>query len=125
MTSKAIRIRAGDLELDAELNDTETARLVYDALPLRAAAQRWGEEIYFRIPVDAETAPDARDAVEVGELAYWPAGSAFCIFFGPTPASEGSEPRAASEVNPLGRVSGDATVLTRVDNGTEVVIEKR
>jgi hypothetical protein len=123
MSSRAVRISVGDVVLDAELNESETAERVYRSLPIQGAAQRWGEEIYFEIPVDADEAADARDRLEVGELAYWPPGRAFCIFFGPTPASSAEEPRAASPVNPLGRVAGDASVLTRVASGTEVTIE--
>lgn len=119
-----IRIRAGNVTLDAELNDSATARHVYDALPIRAPGQRWGEEIYFEIPVSDEEADDARDVMEIGELAYWPPGRAFCVFWGPTPASSGGEPRAASAVNPIGKVSGDATALASVAGGTEIVLEK-
>lgn len=122
--SREIRIKVGDVELEAELNDSETARILYDALPIRGAANRWGEEIYFEVPIDAPSAEAARDLMEVGELAFWPPGRAFCIFFGPTPASAGDEPRAASVVNPLGRVRGDATVLTAVRSGATVVLEK-
>jgi hypothetical protein len=119
-----LRIRVGAIELRAELNRSPTAERLYDALPIRASAQRWGDEIYFEIPVDVEAAPDARDVLEIGELAYWPPGDAFCIFFGPTPASSSHEPRAASPVNPLGRIVGDATVLTSSVSGAEVVLEK-
>lgn len=124
MSDRKIRIRAGEVELEAELNDSETAGHVYEALPLRASVQRWGEEIYFEIPVNTDPAPDARDEMEVGELGYWPVGRAFCIFFGPTPASSSDEPRAASPVNPLGQVRGDATVLTQVPNGAEIRLER-
>ena len=123
--SRTIRITADAIALTAELNDSETAEAVFDALPFEAAGHRWGEEIYFSIPVSAEESPDARAELEVGELAYWPPGSAFCIFFGPTPASHGDEPRAASAVNPLGRILGDATLLSDVPNGATVRIEAR
>ena len=96
-----IRIRAGDVESEAELNDSATARAIAEALPIDGRVQRWGEEIYFEIPVSVAEAEDARQDMEVGELAYWPPGSAFCIFFGPTPASTGERPRAASNVNPV------------------------
>ena len=56
----------------------------------------------------------------VGELGYWPVGSAFCIFFGPTPVSTGVEPRAYSPVNILGRVLGDATRFRDVRSGVSV-----
>jgi hypothetical protein len=123
--SHVIRIEAGGIELEAELNDSPTARAILEALPLSASGNRWGEEIYFEIPVDVELAPDAAADVSVGDLGYWPPGKAFCIFFGPTPMSTGEEPRAASPVNPIGRIKGDAKILTNVSDGVEVRLEKR
>ena len=76
-----IRILVGDLRLSAELNQTDTAEALLAALPLEAPANRWGAEIYFPVPVEQEGAPDAREEMEVGELAYWPPGRAFCVFF--------------------------------------------
>lgn len=106
----------------AELSDTRTAQAVAAALPIEGRASRWGGEIYFSIPVEAELEPDARDVVEPGELAFWPPGRAFCVFFGPTPASTGKEPRAASPVNILGRIEGDLTSLWDVPDGAVVSI---
>ena len=119
-----VTITAGDVSLPAELNDSPTAQAVWDALPIEGSANVWGDEIYFGIPVQAEQEPDARAVVEVGELGYWPPGSAFCIFFGPTPASTDERPRAASPVNILGRVSGDATSFRNVRGGTPVHITR-
>ena len=116
-----IEITAGSVSVTAELNDSETARRIYAALPLNAKASTWGDEIYFSIPVDCP-AEDARQEVEVGDLGYWLAGSGFCIFFGRTPMSSGDEPVAASPVNVFGRVQGDATVLTAVQGGEAVTI---
>jgi hypothetical protein len=118
--SNRITITAGSVTLDAELNDTPTAYMIWEALPITGRANTWGDEIYFEIPVRAEQSPDARADVEVGELGYWPVGHAFCIFFGPTPVSSGDEPRAASPVNILGRVLGDATALRQVPAGATV-----
>jgi hypothetical protein len=117
-----ITISAGSVRADAELNESATAQQVWDALPIDGRANTWGDEIYFEIPVTAEQAPDARAEVEVGELGYWPVGRAFCIFFGPTPASRGNEPRAYSPVNVLGRISGDATAFRAVPSGAAVHI---
>ena len=69
-----------------------------------------------------ELASDARDHMQVGELAYWPRGSAFWIFWGPTPASEGEEPRAASDVNPFGLIHDDPSCLSAVQDGEMVRI---
>ncbi|MCS7253948.1 MAG: cyclophilin-like fold protein [Armatimonadota bacterium] len=119
---KRIRITAGSISVEAELNDTETARKIWDALPITGVANRWGDEIYFRIPVRCEE-ENPREVVDVGDLGYWRPGSAFCIFFGPTPASRGNEIRPASPVNVFGKVIGDATVLRDVKDGDEVKIE--
>ena len=76
-----IRITAGRVTADAVLNASRTAAAIWDALPLDIPGETWGDEIYFGIPVMAK-AENAREVVELGDLAYWPPGSAFCIFFG-------------------------------------------
>ncbi|NJN81504.1 MAG: hypothetical protein HC802_03965 [Caldilineaceae bacterium] len=119
---RKITIQVGDLLFEAELNDSEAAEQIAGALPIKGSANVWGDEIYFDIPVQMPEAPDARADVEVGELAYWPPGSAFCIFYGPTPVSSSSQPRAYSPVNVVGRIRGDATLLRGVASGTAVSI---
>jgi len=121
---KKIRIKAGNVEAEGVLSDSPTAQKIYEALPIEARGNTWGDEIYFAIPVKSSLEKDAKELVEVGDLAYWPSGSAFCIFFGPTPASRGNEVRPASAVNVIGRVSGDARVFKKVGDGVKVKIEK-
>ena len=104
---KKIKISVENLSVEAELWDTPTAEKILEALPLESSVNVWGDEIYFDVPVGLELEPDARTEVDVGDLAYWPAGPAFCIFFGPTPVSVGNEPRAYSPVNVFGKVVGD------------------
>lgn len=119
---RRIKITAGNVEAVAELNDTDTARRIYAALPLTARAQMWGDEIYFSIPVQCP-AENAQEVVALGDLGYWPPGSAFCIFFGPTPASQGDEIRPASAVNVFGRVVGDAQAFRQVRAGDAIRVE--
>ena len=119
-----IIITAGSVTVEAELNDSPTARMIWEALPITGRANTWGNEIYFEIPVQVAQASDARADVEVGELGYWPVGSAFCIFFGPTPVSSGEKPRAASPVNVVGRVVGDATAFREANAGATVTLIK-
>ena len=121
---RKILITAGEVSASAILRDNPTADAIWDALPIEEPGNTWGDEIYFGIPVHMEEADDAGDAVEIGDLGYWPPGHAFCIFFGRTPASRGDEPRAASPVNPVGRVDGDATVFKKVRSGSTVRLEK-
>jgi hypothetical protein len=121
--SHRLRVRSGAISLEADLKDTPTAKALWAALPITGRASRWGDEIYFSIPLQAAAEPDARAEVAVGDLAYWPPGSAFCIFFGPTPASSGSAPVAASPVNVLGRLDGDAAQFRAVPTGAPVYLE--
>jgi len=121
---RQIKITAGPVEVIADLDDSPTADAIWEALPIKGEVNTWGDEIYFQIPVFLAASADAREAVAVGELGYWPPGRAFCIFFGPTPASQSDEPRAASAVNVFGRVAGDATVLRRVADGEAVFVER-
>ena len=124
MDSRRIVISAGDVEVTAVLDDTPTADAAWEALPFEAAASTWGDEIYFGIPVSAEEEPGASPVVEMGAVAYWPPGSAMCLFFGRTPASRGNEIRAASAVNVLGSIDGDPTVLKRVRDGERVTVDR-
>lgn len=120
---RQIKIRAGDVQVIAELNDTRTADAIWEALPLSAAGNTWGDEIYFAIPLKLQ-AENAQAVVSLGDLGYWPSGNAFCIFFGPTPVSRGQEIRPASPVNVFGRVTGDPTVLKKVRDGETVTVEQ-
>ena len=123
MSTRTIRITAGPISMQASLNDSRTAGAVWEALAIVASAQTWGDEIYFAIGVKlGEESP--REVVEEGDLGYWPPGQAFCIFFGPTPASRGNEIRPASAVNVLGRIDGDAKAFTKVRAGAQVTIER-
>ena len=123
MAPRRIRITAGSITADALLDDSETARLIWEALPLDVAGETWGDEIYFSIPVKVKL-KTPRETVELGDLGYWPPGSAFCIFFGPTPMSRGSEIRPASPVNVFGKIVGEPTVFKKVRAGTRVRVER-
>ena len=118
-----IRITVGEVALEAELNDTATAAKIGAALPIRTSFNTWGDEIYFSISVDAELDDSAQEVVEIGDLGYWPPGSAFCIFFGLTPVSEPGRIMPASAVNVIGRVAGDATLFKPAMRAREVVLE--
>ncbi len=111
------------LSITAELDDTPTARAVLGALPIDGIAHVWGDEIYFEIPLGLPLEPEARANVEIGELGYWPTGSAFCVFFGPTPMSTGEKPVAASAVNIFGRIEGDTSPLKSIPSGATIRVE--
>ena len=115
-----ISIQSGEFRFEAELRNTPCAQAVAAALPFSGRAQTWGDEIYFSVDVQATLEADASDVVPVGALAFWPPGNALCIFFGPTPASQGDECRAASPVNGVGKIAGELDGLRQVPQGAEV-----
>ena len=120
-----INIRFPSYRVEAELYDTPTARAIYENLPITRNVSRWGDEIYFELPVTSPLEPGAKAEVEVGEVAYWPNMPAFCIFFGATPVSRDDRPVAASPVNVLGRLSTvDRDKLRGIHEGENVTIEK-
>jgi len=118
-----IAIIAEDVQVEAELNDGPTAKSIISILPIEALAQRWGGEIYFSVSAKGELEAGSRDVLEAGDLGYWPHGSVFCIFFGPTPSSQGDEIRAASAVNVIGKMKGDWSGLCNVSSGGSIVIK--
>ena len=121
---RRIRITAGQVSATAVLHLSPTADAIWSALPIEARANTWGDEIYFSIPVKAALEKDAQEVVQLGDLGYWPPGTAFCIFFGPTPTSHGDEIRPASAVNIVGNVQGDPKVFKQVASGAKIVIQR-
>lgn len=121
---KKIRIIVDDISAVAELSNSKTSEAIWDALPIENTVNTWGEEIYFEIPVKSALDENAKEVVEKGDLGYWPSGRAFCIFFGPTPASKGDEIRPASAVNIVGKVSGNVEMFKSVQDGTNIKLER-
>ena len=120
---RKIRIRAGAIEAEAELNDTRTAQAIWETLPIKGRANLWGDEIYFSIPLSLKLEA-GQEVVNIGDLGYWPDGNAFCIFFGPTPVSQGDEIRPASPVTVFGKVIGNATIFKKVATGTKITVRR-
>ncbi len=120
-----IRIRVGDVDLKAELLDNETARGVYDLLPIEGFNNVWGDEFYFEVPLYLPPDASATQDVSVGDIGYWPPGKAIAIFFGPTPLSKADgKPVPAGPVNVIGRIKGDASLLKKAKDSNPIYIEK-
>lgn len=119
-----VKIIISDLRLEAELLKTETASKVLSALPIESKVNRWGDEIYFSVPVKAGLESNAKDILEIGDVCYWTTGQAIAIFFGPTPVSEGNECRAYEPVNLFGKIKGDAKLLKKIKEGETIRLEK-
>jgi uncharacterized protein len=119
-----IRLVTAGLTLTAELNETPSARALLERLPLEVTLTRWGEEYYGDAGLEVDEEPGARTEMAVGELAVWPEGHAFCIFFGPTPVSRAGEPRAYANVNPIGRVIWGTPSLTGLGGTIKMRLER-
>ena len=121
---RKIKIIAGDICAVAELSNSKTSDAIWNFLPIENTVNTWGDEIYFTISVTTALDETAKEVVEKGDLGYWPTGKAFCIFFGPTPASQGDEIRPASAVNIVGAVEGNTDVFKGVQDGENIKLER-
>jgi hypothetical protein len=121
---RRIMIEAGGIGSEATLAESETAKAIWDSLPIESTCNTWGDEIYFSIPVSVSLDETAKEIVDMGDLGYWPTGNALCIFFGPTPMSRGDEIRPASAVNIVGKITGDPKIFKKVSSGTRVHVKK-
>ena len=113
----------GAIEARLTNENPETAKTIYNSMPIIGSVNLWGDEIYFSIPVQIP-AENTKTVVELGDIAYWPPGNAFCIFYGPTPMSQGNNIIPASAVNVFGKISGDPQVFKKVRNGEKIIVER-
>lgn len=108
-----INIFINNLKFEAELNDTKIAKKIYELLPIEVEGNFWGNEIYFEIPVEMLN-ENPTEELKVGDLAYWPEGNSFCIFYGRTPVSTNDEPKPASPVTIIGEIKGNLEELRKL-----------
>lgn len=117
-----IRISWPKGSVNATLDNTPTARALVAALPIRASAQTWGEEVYFDAPVKVALERGAKQLVEPGTVCFWVEGGALALPFGRTPISEGNEPRLVARCNVLGKIDGDPRQLASVRSGDPISV---
>ena len=108
---------------DGTWDDSEIARAIAQKLPIVSTGMRWGEEIYFDVPVTMVNTKPTRE-VKAGDIGYWPEGPSLCIFFGKTPASKGNEPRPASDITLVGHTDAPVELLRSIAEGTPITVER-
>ena len=123
MKNNKIIFEIGRIKFTAVARDTPTAKLILDALPIQSSAQTWGEEVYFSTSVNAELESDARDIVNLGEIAFWVEGSCIAIGFGPTPISQNDEIRLAAATNIWADAEGDVRELINAHTQDRVFVD--
>ena len=118
MTMLKVKFDSGpEIAVELREDETPTVERLREAVPFKAEVNRWGDEVYFETPVSAQLESDARAEMEVGDVAFWPDGSALAIFFGRTPVSDDDKPRAYSPCNIVGTVRGDVSSLKLIQTG--------
>jgi len=83
-------------------------------LPVEGRAALWKEEVYFEIPVKIGE-EKAKPTVETGTIAFWPMGSALCVFFG--------QSQPYSQVNILGKITKNLELFEQVKSGATIKVE--
>ena len=120
---RKLNVRVGDVSILIDVLNTPTGNALYSAAPFSSIANTWGEEVYFSTPVSLPQEATARDVMQEGEAAYWPAGEAIALCFGRTPVSQGNEMRLASAANVWGKTVGGFKALRHVRSGASVKVE--
>ncbi|MBD22173.1 MAG: hypothetical protein CL572_00710 [Alphaproteobacteria bacterium] len=121
---KKCKICIKNFEIIVDLNNSETAKKIWDSLPINSKINVWGEEVYFYVSASAELESDAKEVINFGEIVYWSAGKAIAIGFGKTPISVGDEIRLADKCNVWGKTKFDLKKLKNINSGCEVLVEK-
>jgi len=122
--SKKINISSVNFHTTATLNNSRWSEYLYDSLPLEGPCQFWGDELFFSTSLNMEEDNQSLEIVAIGDIAFWPPGSAFCIFWGPTPMSQGKEIRPASKVNLLGSIDSQLSKIKNLSTGTKILLSK-
>jgi hypothetical protein len=119
-----LRLEVGKLHLLVNLQNTPTAKAVFEAAPFEGRAATWGEEVYFATPVSARLEPDAQQIVEPGTVCFWTEGHALALPYGRTPISTDERPKLASRCNVLGRLEGNPKELAKIRSGDRISVTR-
>ena len=112
------------IELD-DISSPKTCKSILDSLPFSTNAHVWGEEIYTDESPITQAEENAKDLVDLNDVAYWPSGKAICLFFGPTPIGKKGEIKPYSPVNIIGKIiNADKLVIKNFKEGTKITFQK-
>ena len=119
-----INLKFSSYTINIKLRSTKTASAIKNILPFKSIVKTWGEEIYFEIPIEAslDLENDAKDIINVGEIAYWIEGKCIAIGYGKTPISKGNEIKLAARTNIWGDALLNIKELNKIKDGDEVVV---
>ena len=120
----SINLKFSNYTLNIKLRSTNTANAIKNILPFKSIVKTWGEEIYFEIPIEEslDLENDAKDIINVGEIAYWIEGKCIAIGYGKTPISKGNEIKLAARTNIWGDALLNIKELNKIKDGDKVVV---
>ena len=119
-----INFKFSSYTINIKLRSTKTAIAIKNILPFKSTVKKWGEEIYFEIPIEEslDLENDAKDIINIGEIAYWIEGKCIAIGYGKTPISKGNEIKLAARTNIWGDALLNIKELDKIKDGDEVVV---
>ena len=119
-----INLKFSSYTINIKLRSTKTASAIKNILPFKSIVKTWGEEIYFETPIEEnlDLENDAKDIINVGEIAYWVEGKCIAIGYGKTPISKGNEIKLAARTNIWGDANLNVKKLKNIKDGDEVII---
>ena len=120
----SINLKFSNYTLNIKLRSTNTANAIKNILPFKSIVKTWGDEIYFEIPIEKniDLESDAKDIIDLGEVAYWIDGKSIAIGYGKTPISQNNEIRLAAKTNIWGDAVLDVKELGKIRDGDEIII---
>lgn len=83
-------------------------------LPMEGRAALYKEEVYFETPLKMGE-EKAKPTVEAGTIAFWPMGSAICVFYG------NSQPY--SPVSILGKITSNLDLFKQIKSGSTIKMQ--
>ena len=120
----SINLKFSSYNIVIKLRPTPTANAIKSILPCKSIIKTWGEEIYFEMPIQKNLSldNDAKDVINLGEIAYWIEGKCIAIGYGKTPISQNNEIRLAAKTNIWGDAVLNVKKLKNIKDGDEVII---
>jgi len=121
---KKIKIKFLSFSILVDLHNTENARQIWEACPIKSIINTWGNEIYFDTKINTIIDKTAKNIISKGEIAFWVEGACIAIGFGPTPISKGNEIRLVTNANIIGVTVDNLSALSIVNSGEIVIVEQ-
>ena len=129
MSKHKITVQISEHSISLELDDTNSPNTVDEflkKLPFTVGINIWGEEIYTDESPISQNEENAKDLLELNDVAYWPTGKAICLFYGPTPIGKKGEIKPYSPVNVIGKIiDPDKQILSNIEDGMQATFAKQ